>query len=106
MAAARTSWLKRLVHMWIAAAVVLLVPIGEAAAQPKSGGTVAQPKKVMFLHSFSQNFEQPVAWSREIRRELRQKSRWPLDIQEHSLSALDCLPCNCNHGFYRTRYPR
>ena len=45
MAAARTSWLKRLVHMWIAAAVVLLVSIGETAAQPRSGETAAQPKK-------------------------------------------------------------
>ena len=33
----RTSWLKRLVYMWIAAAVVLVVSIGETAAQPKSG---------------------------------------------------------------------
>jgi hypothetical protein len=32
MAAPRTSRLKRLVHMWIAAAVVLLVSIGETAA--------------------------------------------------------------------------
>ena len=41
----RTSWLKRLVHMWIAVAVVLLVSLGGTAAQPKSGETAAQPKK-------------------------------------------------------------
>ena len=81
--------LKRLVYVWIAAAVVVVVSIGGTTAQPKSGKTAAQPKKILFLHSFSQNFEQPVAWSREIRHELRQQSPWPLDIQEHSLSALD-----------------
>jgi porin len=32
MVASRTSWLKRLVYMWVAAAVVLVVSIGEAAA--------------------------------------------------------------------------
>ena len=66
MAASRTSWLKRLVYMWVAAAVVLLVSIGGTAAQPKSGETAAQPKKILFLHSFGRNFEQGAAWSREI----------------------------------------
>ena len=90
MAASRTSWLKRLVYMWIAAAVVLVVSIGETAAQPKSGETAAQPKKILLLHSFGPNFEQGAAWSREIQRELNRQSPWPLDIQEQSLvTALD-----------------
>ena len=90
MAASRTSWLKRLVYMWIAAAVVLVVSIGETAAQPKSGETAAQPKKILVLHSFGPNFEQGAAWSREIRNELNRQSPWPLDIQEQSLvTALD-----------------
>ena len=66
MAASRTSWLKRLVYMWVAAAIVLLVSIGGTAAQPKSGETAAQPKKILILHSFGPNFEQGATWSREI----------------------------------------
>ena len=54
-------------------------------AQPKSGETAAQPKKILFLHSFGPNFEPWAAWSREIRNELNRQSPWPLDIQEQSL---------------------
>ena len=81
----RTSRLKRLVHMWVAAAVVLVISIGETAAQPKSGETAAQPKTILFLHSYGRNFQQGALWSREIRNELNRQSPWPLDIQEHSL---------------------
>ena len=49
MDVSRTSWLKRLVYMWVAAAVALVVSIGGTAAQPKSGETAAQPKKNPFL---------------------------------------------------------
>ena len=90
MAASRASWLKRLACMWVAAVVVLVVSIGETAAQPKSGETAAQPKKILLLHSFGPNFEQGAAWSREIQKELNRQSPWPLDIQEQSLvTALD-----------------
>lgn len=85
MAASRTSWLKRLINMWIAAAVVLLVSIGGTAAQPKSGETAAQPKKIVVLHSYDRNFEPGALWSREIRNQLSRQSPWPLEIQEHSL---------------------
>jgi signal transduction histidine kinase len=81
MAASRTSWLKRLVHMWTAAAVVLLVSVGEAAAHPKFVAT----KKIVVLHSYSQNFEPGATWSREIRNELSRQSPWPLEIQEQTL---------------------
>ena len=50
MAASCTLTMKRLVNMWIAAAIVLLMSIGEIAAQPNSGATAAQPKKVLFLY--------------------------------------------------------
>ena len=76
--------------MWVAAAVVLVVSIGETAAQPKSGETAAQPKKILLLHTFGPNFEQGAAWSREIQKELNRQSPWPLNIQEQSLvTALD-----------------
>jgi signal transduction histidine kinase len=53
-----------------------LVSIGESAAQPK---------EVLFLHSFGQNFQPWATWSREIRNELNRQSPWPLDIQQFSL---------------------
>jgi hypothetical protein len=77
---------KRLVYMWVAAAVVLLVSIGESAAQPKSGETAAQPEKIVLLHSCGQNFEPGAAWSREIRSELSRQSSWPLEFLEFSLA--------------------
>jgi hypothetical protein len=78
MAASRTSGLKRLVYMCVAAAVVLVVSIGETAVQPKN---------ILFLHSFGPNFQPWTTWSREIGRELNRQSPWPLDIQEQSLAA-------------------
>jgi signal transduction histidine kinase len=71
--------------MWVAAAVVLLVSVGEAPAQPKSSATAAQPKKIVVLHSYSQSFEPGATWNREIRNQLSRQSPWPLEIQQHSL---------------------
>ena len=85
MAVSCTLRMKRLVNIWIAAAVILLVSIGGTASQPKSGGPAAQPKKILFLYSFGQNFQQGATWGREIRNELNRQSPWPLDIQEYSL---------------------
>jgi len=90
MAASHTAWLKRLAYVCVAAAIVLLVSIGGTVAQPKSGETAAQPKKILLLHTFGPNFEQGAAWSREIQKELNRQSPWPLNIQEQSLvTALD-----------------
>ena len=85
MAASCTLRMKRLVNIWIAAAVILLISIGGTAAQPKSGEPAAQPKKIMVLYSYGQNFQAWATWSREIRNELNRQSPWPLDIQEYSL---------------------
>jgi len=76
MAASRTLRMKRLVYMWFVAAVIVVVSIGE---------TNAQPKNILFLHSFGPNFQPWTTWSREIGRELNRQSPWPLDIQEQSL---------------------
>ena len=84
MAASRTTGMKRLVHAWVAAAVVLVVSIFETAAQP-TGTATAQPKKILLLHTFGPNFEQGAAWSREIQKELNRQSPWPLHIYEQSL---------------------
>ncbi len=85
-------WLKRLVYIWIAV-VVLVVSVGETAAQVKSGEAAGQPKKLLLLHTFGPNFEQGAAWSRELQKELNLLSPWPLNIQEQSLvTALDGDP--------------
>jgi hypothetical protein len=76
MAASCTLGMKRLAVIWTAAAIVLLVSIGESSAQPK---------EILFFHSFGQNFQPWATWSREIRNELNRQSPWPLDIQEYSL---------------------
>ena len=84
VAASRTSRLKRLFCSWSATAFVAVVSIGAAAAQPKSGETVAQPKRVLFLHTFGPNFEQGAAWSREVQKELNRQLPWPLNILDQS----------------------
>ena len=85
MAASCTLRMKRLVNMWIAAAVILLISVGGTAAQPKSGEPAAQPKRIVVLYSYGQNFQAWATWGRAIRNELSRQSPWPLDIQEHSL---------------------
>ena len=90
MAASRTSWLKRLVYMWIAAAVVLLVSIGGTAAQPKSGETAAQPKKICSFIRLARISSRGPHGAGRSSNELNRQSPWPLDIQEQSLvTALD-----------------
>jgi signal transduction histidine kinase len=85
IAPSRTSRLERLVYIWVAAAVVLVVSIGAAVARPKSGETAAQPKTILFLHSYGLNVQPWAAWSREIQTELNRQSPWPLVIQEQPL---------------------
>ena len=67
-----TKWLV----VFAAAVLVLLLSLGE---------TTAQPKKIVVLHSYGQNFQNWTQWTREIRNELNRQSPWPLDIQEFSL---------------------
>ena len=85
VAASWTSWPRRLVYMWVTAAVVLLVSIGGTVAQPGSGETADQPKKILFLHSYGPNFQPWATWRREIGRELNRQSPWLPDIQEYSV---------------------
>ena len=70
--------MKRIGYMWVAAAVVFAVSIGAAAAQSKAGEAAAQPKTILFLHSYGLNVQPWAAWSREIQAELNRQSPWPL----------------------------
>ena len=69
-------WAKRLVYMSVAAAIVLVVSIGEAAAQSK---------RVLLLHSHQPNFQFWSEYGEAIRIELRRQSPWPLEIIDHTL---------------------
>jgi hypothetical protein len=57
---------------------VLLFQAAASAAEPGA-------KRVIILHSFGNDFRPWGEYARTIRFQLTQQSRWPLDIQDHSL---------------------
>ncbi|MHB8267232.1 sensor histidine kinase [Bradyrhizobium sp.] len=61
----------------LAAAVLLVTP---ARAQAD-----LVPKRVLILHSVGREFRPWNAYAKDIRAELDRQSRWPIDVQEHSL---------------------
>ena len=71
--------------VWAIAAIVFVVSVGGTDAQPRSGETAAQPKTILFLHSYGLNVQPWAAWSREIQAELNRQSPWPLVIHEQPL---------------------
>jgi len=50
-------------------------------------GFAAEPKRVMLLHSFGQDFKPWSEYGKDIRTELNRQSPWPLDIIDYSLVA-------------------
>lgn len=81
----RTSRLKRLVYVWVAAAVVLIVSIGETAAQSMSAETAARLKKILILHSYGREFLPWSEYAKAVRSELARQSPWPLDISDYPI---------------------
>ena len=59
-------------------AAILFFQAGASAAVPGA-------KRVMILHSFGSDFRPWGEYARTIRSELTRQTRWPLDIQDHSL---------------------
>ena len=49
------------------------------------GAAIAEPKRVLMLHSFGRDFKPWSEYARTIRAELDRQSPWPLEIAEHSL---------------------
>src|SRR6185437_9808622 len=45
----------------------------------------AEPKRVIVLQSYGQNFRPWSAYAKALRQELEQQSSWPLDIQDFSV---------------------
>jgi hypothetical protein len=70
---ARTA---RCVFACAVSAIFLLATIGAGAAETK---------RVLMLHSFGRDFKPWSEYARNIRSELDQQSRWPLEISDHSL---------------------
>lgn len=61
--------------------VLVLTCSSRGIAQPVAG----DPKRVMILHSFGQDFRPWGEYARTIRAQLARQSAWPLDIHDHSL---------------------
>jgi signal transduction histidine kinase len=62
--------------------VVVLLLVTQAYGQ-----TDVEPKRVLILHSVGREFRPWNAYAKDIRAELDRQSRWPIDVQEHSLVA-------------------
>jgi hypothetical protein len=62
----------------LAVALLLATLCPSQAADP-------EPKRVMILHSVGREFRPWNTYAKDIRAELDRQSRWPVDVQEHSL---------------------
>src|SRR5262245_1936031 len=66
-------------RLWLLLSAVVLFDTNAHATTP-------EPKRVMILHSFGNDFRPWGEYARTIRSELARQSRWLLDIQEHALT--------------------
>lgn len=55
------------------------------ASEARTQAATPEPKRVMILHSFGEDFRPWAEYARAIGAELIRQSPWPLDIQNHSL---------------------
>jgi signal transduction histidine kinase len=67
------------------AVALLSILIAGASAQPAADSLATQPRQILILQSYGQDFQPFATWSRETRRELTRQSPWPLGFQEHFL---------------------
>jgi len=73
----RTFWPRTFTAV-LAVALLLATLCPSQAADP-------EPKRVMILHSVGREFRPWNTYAKDIRAELDRQSRWPVDVQEHSL---------------------
>jgi signal transduction histidine kinase len=73
---------------WLAVARLLFAGITAtaifAAAADRAG---AEPKRIVILNSYGQNFKPWRDYSTALRQELERQSRWPVDIQDFSVAS-------------------
>ena len=67
-------------RIWATAGLLVVI-----SALGCPAGLAAEPKRVMLLHSFGQDFKPWSEYAKAMRAELDRQSPWPLDIIEHSL---------------------
>lgn len=70
---------------WAAVVFCILVLAMTCSSRGIAQTAAPEPKRVMILHSFGQDFRPWGEYARTIRAELAQQSPWPLDIHDHSL---------------------
>src|SRR5262245_40151078 len=61
------------------------IVLGLAVSSACQVALAAEPKRVMLLHSFGQEFRPWSEYAKAIRNELGRQSPWPLEIVDHSL---------------------
>src|SRR5712672_4586396 len=76
------SFLSFLAWAVVASLAITILLVTQAHAQ-----AYVVPKRVMILHSVGREFRSWNAYAKDIRAELDRQTRWPIDVQEHSLVA-------------------
>jgi signal transduction histidine kinase len=72
---------------FLAWAIVAPLAIAILLGTSASGHADGDPKRVMILHSVGREFRPWNVYAKDIRAELDRQTRWPIDVQEHSLVA-------------------
>ena len=71
--------------MRLAARLIAICALAIVASAATASMALAEPKHVVFLHSYGQNFKPWSEYSKALRQELERKARWPLDLQDFSV---------------------
>jgi hypothetical protein len=78
--------------VWLAVAMAILIPTQTSFA-------AAQPKTVLILHSYGQNFKPWSEYAKALRQELQQRSPWKLIIQDFSVITARAEELNPEYQF-------
>jgi signal transduction histidine kinase len=82
----RSNLVEAMERHWIAPVRCLIVLLAVIGSPPLvARAATPEPKRVMILHSFGQNFRPWAEYAQTTRAELERQSPWPLDIQDYSL---------------------
>ena len=71
--------------MRLAARLIAICALAIVASAATASMALAEPKHVVFLHSYGQNFKPWSEYSKALRQELERNARWPLDLQDFSV---------------------
>ena len=71
--------------MRLVARLITICALAIVASAATASMALAEPKHVVFLHSYGQNFKPWSEYSKALRQELERKARWPLDLQDFSV---------------------